>query len=43
MGFITPEGLKALREYKYVSGGYSPLDNILTTGGSSSLNSFRSG
>jgi ethanolaminephosphotransferase len=28
MGFITPEGFKQLDSYKYVSGGYSWLDNI---------------
>ena len=27
MGFITEEGLKQLDKYKYVSGGYSWLDN----------------
>lgn len=25
---ITEEGLKALKEYKYQSTGYSPLDNV---------------
>jgi len=28
MGFITEEGLKNLKAYKYVSGGYSFLDKI---------------
>jgi hypothetical protein len=28
MGFITEEGLKNLKNYKYVSGGYSFLDKI---------------
>ena len=28
MAFITPQGIKALKQYKYVSGGYSPLDNV---------------
>lgn len=28
MGFITPEGFAQLDRYKYVSGGYSFLDNI---------------
>jgi len=28
MGYITDEGLKNLKAYKYVSGGYSFLDNI---------------
>ena len=27
MGFITKEGVTALRNYKYKSGGYSWLDN----------------
>jgi hypothetical protein len=27
MGFITEEGLVQLKNYKYVSGGYSWLDN----------------
>ena len=26
---ISEEGLKALKEYKYQSTGYSPLDNVL--------------
>ena len=29
MGFITKEGLTNLKNYKYVSGGYSPLDKIM--------------
>ena len=29
MGFITEEGLKQLKLYKYVSGPYSPLDTFL--------------
>ena len=29
MGYITEEGLKNLKTYKYVSGGYSFLDKIL--------------
>lgn len=28
MGYITEEGLKNLKAYKYVSGGYSFMDNI---------------
>ena len=28
MGFITEEGLKNLKNYKYVSGGYSKLDYV---------------
>lgn len=28
MGYITDDGLKALKAYKYVSGGYSFMDNI---------------
>jgi phosphatidylglycerophosphate synthase/branched-subunit amino acid transport protein len=28
MGFITPDGFKHLDAYKYVSGGYSYLDNV---------------
>lgn len=28
MGFITEEGLKNLKNYKYVSGGYSVLDKV---------------
>lgn len=28
MGYITQDGLKALKQYKYVSGGYSKLDMI---------------
>ena len=29
MGYITPEGLVALKNYKYVSGGYSFMDKIM--------------
>ena len=29
MGFITQEGLENLKKYKYVSGGYSKVDNIM--------------
>ena len=29
MGYITPEGLKNLKAYKYVSGGYSSLDKLM--------------
>ena len=29
MGFITEEGLQNLKNYKYVSGGYSELDKIM--------------
>ncbi len=28
MGFITKEGLVNLKNYKYVSGGYSKLDYV---------------
>ena len=28
MGYITDDGLKALKAYKYVSGGYSFMDKI---------------
>ena len=28
MGFITEEGLRNLKNYKYVSGGYSVLDKV---------------
>ncbi len=29
MGYITNDGLKALKEYKYVSGGYSVMDKVM--------------
>lgn len=29
MGYITKEGLNNLKNYKYVSGGYSFVDNIM--------------
>ena len=29
MGFITPQGLENLKNYKYVSGGYSEVDKIM--------------
>ncbi len=29
MGYITNEGLRNLKAYKYVSGGYSQLDLIM--------------
>lgn len=29
MGFITKQGLENLDKYKYVSGGYSKVDNIM--------------
>ena len=29
MGYITDDGLKALKNYKYVSGGYSFMDKIM--------------
>lgn len=29
MGYITESGLKALKEYKYVSGGYSVMDKVM--------------
>ena len=28
MGYISEEGLAALKAYKYQSTGYSPLDNV---------------
>jgi hypothetical protein len=29
MGFITKDGLDNLKKYKYISGGYSPIDKIM--------------
>ena len=29
MGYITEEGLENLKNYKYVSGGYSEVDKIM--------------
>lgn len=29
MGYITEDGLKALKNYKYVSGGSSQVDKIM--------------
>jgi len=29
MGYITKEGLHNLHSYKYISGGYSVIDNIM--------------
>ena len=29
MGYITKEGLENLKHYKYVSGGYSSVDNLM--------------
>jgi len=29
MGYITEQGLKELKNYKYVSGGYSFMDKIM--------------
>jgi hypothetical protein len=29
MGFLTAEGLEGIKQFKYVSGGYSNLDNLM--------------
>ena len=29
MGYITKDGLIALKNYKYISGGYSFMDNVM--------------
>ena len=29
MGYITPQGLENLKNFKYTTTGYSPVDNIM--------------
>ena len=38
MGYITKQGLQNLKAYKYVSGGYSWMDNIMNYWWEFSLN-----